>query len=247
MVGGLYDHGPGDMGAGGDEHTVPGRIRERLPDVRLIAIMRDPVERARSHHAMAVLNGWDRRDFATAVSELLAPEALDAARRMPNETTGYLVWGEYGRILGGYLDVFPREQLLALYTTELRDDPAAVVRRVYEFLGVAADYVPDNLGTEYRIGASARRLHWLDLPRFQARVARSRVARGLWRALPETGRRRADKAFDRVNYLSQLWNRRGSAGPAVPQQDDLDQRLRAHFAQDTRRLTAVLGSPPPWA
>ena len=35
---------------------------------------------------------------------LLKPDALDGARRVPEENTGYVVWGEYARILGGYLD-----------------------------------------------------------------------------------------------------------------------------------------------
>jgi hypothetical protein len=63
-----------------DERTVPLRIHERLPDVRMIAILRDPVERALSHHRMAVMIGRERRSFDDVVGELLRPNALDRAR-----------------------------------------------------------------------------------------------------------------------------------------------------------------------
>src|SRR5437588_10561271 len=103
-----------------DVRTVPTRIKERLPDVRLIAVLRDPVPRARSHHSMTRYEGWDTRSVDQAVDELLQPEALEKARRDIHEITGYVVFGEYGRILGGYLDVFPREQLLVVFTRDLQ-------------------------------------------------------------------------------------------------------------------------------
>ncbi len=71
MYGGLLhrerqpDRSPGES----DVRTVPLLIRERLPDVRLIAILRDPVARARSHHAMTLLNGWETRPFDQAVQD----------------------------------------------------------------------------------------------------------------------------------------------------------------------------------
>ncbi|MCA1682460.1 MAG: sulfotransferase domain-containing protein [Actinobacteria bacterium] len=244
MVGGLYEAGGGpDDSAQGDERTVPLRIRERLPDVRLIAILRDPVERALSHHAMAVMNGWEHRDFDRAVHDLLHPEALAAARCSPAETTGYVVWGEYGRILGGYLDVFPRSQLLVLYTSELREDPAAAVRRTYAFLEVDADFTPENLGTTYRQAGATRRLRWLDLNAVQEAAAGSRAVRTLWRSIPERPRRRIDSTFDRLNYLTDLWNRRSGANPSA-QSEGTEQALRAHYADDAIRLGELLGAAP---
>ena len=245
MVGGIYDARALPGHDGGDERTVPLRIHEKLPDVRLIAIIRDPVQRARSHHAMAVMNGWESREFAQAVRELLRPDALAGARHMPSETTGYLVWGEYGRILAGYLEVFPRDQLLILYTSELKDDPARAIRSVYEFLDVDATFVPDNLGTTYRPRGAARRARWIDLDAAQAAVAGNRAARALWHLLPEPTRRRIHGRFDRVNFLTDLWNRRpGAVDPSGD--DETDRALRRHYQQDAERLLELLGAFPPW-
>ena len=81
----------------------------------------------------------------------------------------YVVLGEYGRLLQGYLDVFPREQLLVLFHEDLERDPAAVCERVFAFLGVDPDFNPPDLGRRYNEGASRRRFAWLDLTRLAAR------------------------------------------------------------------------------
>jgi hypothetical protein len=86
---------------GAPERVVPERIRERLPEARLVAILRDPVARAESHHRMMRLRGEEPRSFDRAVAELLRPEALEQARREPTPTSAYVAWGEYGRILAG--------------------------------------------------------------------------------------------------------------------------------------------------
>ena len=62
--------------------------------------------------------GHDPRTFEQAISEQLHPEALERARAHHVDTDRYLAWGEYGRILAGYFDTFPREQILVVYTDE---------------------------------------------------------------------------------------------------------------------------------
>jgi hypothetical protein len=248
MVGGLYQASPESRrsGAAGDERTVPARIAERLPGVRLIAVLRDPVERASSHHRMMVMEGHERRSFDEAVAELLTDAALERARREPAETTGYIVWGEYGRILGGYLDVFDREQLLVVYSSDLLSRARETMARVHTFLGIE-DLAPENLGETYRVGASARRLGALNPYRLQAAAAESAALRALWRALPERMRRRADHLFQRSSYNLDLWNRRSEADevPSAVESATVG-ALREHFATDAQRLGALLGAPPPW-
>jgi hypothetical protein len=254
MVGGLLDEpNPARSGERHDERTVPLRIHERVPDARLIAILRDPAERARSHHRMATMERIERRSFADAVQALLQPAALEAARREPRENTGYVVWGEYGRILGGYLAVFPPERLLVVYTADLERDAAAVLRRIFDFLEVQPDFAPENLGTRYREGAASRRLGWIGtyapLSPWAIQRAATRAAplRRLWHALPETRRRQIDNAFGSRAYRLDLWNRREqSPGTAEEGEERALEQLREHFAEDHERLIALLGTAPPW-
>lgn len=140
---------------------VPARIHATMPDVRLIALLRHPVERAYSHYLMSRRRGHVARPFDEVVAEQLEPAALERARALPatpeHERACYVAWGEYGRILGGFLEHFPREQLLALFTDDLARDPQGTLERVYAYLGVRGGVIPPELGARFNVGGSRRR------------------------------------------------------------------------------------------
>jgi len=142
----------------GREDTVPRRIREAAPDVKLIAIVRDPVERAISHHRMSVMKRLEGRSFEQAIDELLEDGALTEARLGPTEANSYITRGEYGRAIGNFLEVFPREQVLVIFAEDLDRDPAAVLREIFSFVGVDAEFVPPNVGERYRRAGEQRRI-----------------------------------------------------------------------------------------
>jgi hypothetical protein len=252
MVGGLWEQPNSSLADESyDEHTVPLRIRERAPDVRLIAILRDPVDRARSHHRMAVMNEIEKRPFEQAIDDLLQPESLAGARREPRELTGYVTWGEYGRILAAYYDVFSDEQILVLFTEELERDPKRLLQRIYDFVGVGDDFIPDNLGTRYRVGGSELRVPSLGTYSrlspwaIQRILTGNSVVRRLWHALPEHRRRQIDRVYGRVGYKIDLWNRQVNADAENVESTTLE-RLRAHYQQDGAQLTELLGVTSPW-
>jgi Sulfotransferase domain len=252
MAGGLPDRpNPGPSGEVYDERTIPLRIRERLPDVRMIAILRDPVERALSHHRMISMEGVERRSFDQAIDELLRPAALAEARRRPCETNAYVAWGEYGRILEGYFNVFSSEQILVLFTEELKREPESMLRRTFEFLGIRSDFTPENIGTQYRTGGSERRFAWLGTYSsvsplaMQRALSRRPMSRRMWYMLPQPARRQIDNAFGSWVYRLDLWNRRTSGASTEPDQVT-SRRLRQHFMQDSHRLAELIGTPPPW-
>jgi len=246
-----------------DERTVPLRIHECLPNVRLIAILRDPVERARSHHRMRVMVGRERRSFDDAIGEMLRPDALERARRYPHETkdNSYIAWGEYGRILAGYFDVFPSEQILVVYTDELRRAPEQLLSRIQEFIGVTADFTPENLGKRYRVGAIERGFSWTSPSSWMSpssplspqgvhrAVARNSAARAIWHAIPPARQRRLARPYERIAARAVLWNRRNPPNEvranAEPSHATLA-RLREHYAQDADQLAALLGVAPSW-
>lgn len=260
MIGGLSFAQEGSEQQRGDPRTVPARIHERCPGARLIAILRDPVERARSHHAMARYKlaqrgEQDERSFAEVIIDLLEPEALAAARACPRTSTGYITWGEYGRILTGYYEVFPADQILVLYTSELKSEPAAVMRRMFSFLGVDEAYLPDNLGTVYRPTRVERHIPWLNLDRVRADLAAHGSARAAWSLLPEGAQTGIEHSFGRLNRWVDVHNRRHPPDefPHLPAAETTDApvddvpELRAHFDADGRVLAELLGGvAPPW-
>jgi hypothetical protein len=108
------------------------RIRALVPDARLVAVLRDPAERA--HSNWAHLRGAQlepEADFATALDR--EPERIKAGWA---HFWHYVAQGRYGEQLGHLYGLFPREQVLLLRYRELRDAPGETVDRVCRFLGV---------------------------------------------------------------------------------------------------------------
>ncbi len=223
------------------EEVIPRRINQFLPHVKLICVLRDPVARAYSAYRMMALERTESRSFDEAIDQLLVPSALDRARVVPTTTNGYVVMGEYCRVLGGFLRVFPREQLMVIFTDELAELPVETLSAVFGFVGVEADFVPDNLGSRYREAAVEERIPGLHLVRWQANLARLQPARVLWHTLPEDVRRRLDSAI----YRARMWNaRRGVVGDEMSRA--VRERLRAHFRPDSTALADLLGRDTPW-
>lgn len=230
------------------ERIVPSRIRKAMPDVRLIAILRDPVARAYSQHQMETLRHRESRSFDAAVRDLLDSDRLIEARRHPSNTNNYIVWGEYARILGGYFEEFPRKQLLVLFTDELASTPLQVVQSIFEHLGVDTDFVPPNIGTRYLEGTPARRLQWLDVSALVTFASRRRLLRLGWHRLTPQTRVKIIDTVDSVNWRVFSWNREGSkvkpnASSISP---ETREALRRHFAQDAKTLRQLLGRELPW-
>jgi hypothetical protein len=115
---------------------APARVRETLPNVRLIALLRDPVARAYSHYQLEYRSGNEHLSFAEALErqrERIGGEEhpADAHRRF-----SYLARGIYVDQLVRWFSHFPRGQILVLKSEDLFEDPASVVAGVCEFIGV---------------------------------------------------------------------------------------------------------------
>jgi hypothetical protein len=116
--------------------TVPARVRALLPDVRLVALLRDPTRRAISHYHHRVRNEGESRD----ISEVLGEE-LDRADREGDTSLhpfSYLARGHYARQLERWLAHYPRERLLVLPAEPFYADPGPTLRRVADFVGLAS-------------------------------------------------------------------------------------------------------------
>jgi hypothetical protein len=116
----LYDHGAHD------------RIKALVPDVRLIVLLRDPVDRAHSNWTHLWNAGLEpEADFLTACRAEQERKAAGWA-----DFWHYISLGLYGRQVQHLYKVFAREQVLLLRYRDLKDAPAATLDRVCSFLGV---------------------------------------------------------------------------------------------------------------
>ena len=126
---------------------VPERIKSHFPDVKLVMLLRNPVERAYSHYSMAVRRNVESDSFGKAVARLIKRGAVTSVAIDHNRE--YVMFGEYGRILQNYLQYFDQSQIKVVFTEELKREPEEVVRSLFNFIGACPDFVPGNLGKRY--------------------------------------------------------------------------------------------------
>jgi hypothetical protein len=113
------------------------RIRALLPDVKLIAVLRDPVDRAHSNWAHLWSAGLEPyADFLAACDQ--ESERVADGWAPFWQYTGL---GRYGEQLEHLYGLFPREQLLLLRYRDLRDDPVATLDQICEFLSVETGHL----------------------------------------------------------------------------------------------------------
>jgi Sulfotransferase domain len=125
---------------------APYRIAETLPDVKLIALLRDPVERAYSHYQHEVARGFEDLTFAEAIEQ--EPRRLSGElARMQNDPSynsfavqhhTYLARGRYAEQLEVWYRLFPRNQILVLRSEDLFAEPERTYAEVLRFLGAPA-------------------------------------------------------------------------------------------------------------
>jgi hypothetical protein len=124
---------------------APERVYSFDPAMKLISVLRDPVDRAYSHYQMEFRWGRETLSFEAALAReaALAPEL----ERMLDDTEfesvdavncSYVARGRYAEQLARWLELFPREQRLVRTSAELLADPAATMSEVATFLGVPA-------------------------------------------------------------------------------------------------------------
>jgi hypothetical protein len=119
---------------------VPPRILDVLPDVRLLAILRDPVDRAYSHYWHNRTRGQEALGFEDA----LEAEEGRLAGASPTEQArwSYAARGMYAEQLRHLFAVFDRARVHVLLFDDLVADPDATLSSVYRFLEVDQSFRP---------------------------------------------------------------------------------------------------------
>jgi hypothetical protein len=188
------------------------RMREAVPDVKLIAILREPVARAYSHYGHERFYAREHRTFAEAIDEELGGQP-DAGAPF-----WYVERGRYLQQLRRVVERFPRSQLLVLLSEDLKRFPDETASEIFRFLGIDDTVRPSNVGEVVNPYRENR------FPRAWRFMMRKR----LWRWLgPLSG------------PAAQLFIRKGVAQPPID--PAVKARLHAEFAGDNEALGEWLG------
>jgi len=120
-------------------NEAPSKINRYLPNVKLIIILRNPVDRAYSSFTHLVRDDREKLSFADALCE---EEKRLAGGWMP--FWGYRSMGYYYTHVKRYMDEFGSDRIKIYLYDELKKDYSDVLRNIYTFLGVSEDFVVDT-------------------------------------------------------------------------------------------------------
>ena len=97
------------------------RMKSELPKLKLIYVLRDPVERLISHY----IHQWSQNVFRCDINE-----AIDRYDELVN-------YSRYAYQIQPYIDTYGRDNILFVFNEALRIRPQAELERVAKFLGIA--------------------------------------------------------------------------------------------------------------
>ena len=208
----------------------PGRIRRYRPDMRLIAVLRNPIDRAYSAYWFARKEGYEN---APTFEEALARESarLHGSRRERNELT-YLAHGEYRQQLERYFEQFDRSQIRICLYDDLKEAADRLTSELLAWLGVEDRSRPIDT-TEI---ANASGLPKSRLLQRSLIVPPEMVSQAYRRIVPRTLRYRIARTV--IAPLRRL-NTRPFRYP--PMEPSTRQRLLDHFGPRNERLGVLIG------
>jgi hypothetical protein len=193
------------------EPAAPARMAGVVPEARLMAILRHPVDRAYSHYWHERKLGREHLGFREALAAERERTATEEVR--PRLRFAYLERSRYLPQLRRVCEHYPREAIHLLILEEFERDPEVHFRSVCRFLGVDDSFVPPETGRAFNRYAEPRSPTVM------------RAARRIpWRPLR--------RAVDRLNV------RRFGYPPMEPA---LRRELAGRFEEDNRALAEWLG------
>lgn len=201
-----------------DHERAVENIQRHIPDAKLMAVLRNPIERAYSDYLMHVRQVVGNR-------KPLAEQIKTSAN-----TSHTLLKGRYYDGVKHFLDTFGAEQVKLFLYEDLRKDSAGLMREVYDFIGVERDFDADT----------SKRQQKAEIPKNQKlnqllrtnNPLRSAVGTVLRVLLPEEKRQALRSRLIAANS-------QGKEG--MPLSDEDRRLLEDYYREDILRLQDLIG------
>lgn len=121
--------------------SIPELITQELPNVKIIAVLRNPISRAISayHHLMRRV-AVQKKDYDHDISPLL--RLAEVAVKFPKNRI--LEYGFYSKYLQKWFSVISKDRIkVFIYEEDLRGNPKKIVAETYSFLGIDSNFLPE--------------------------------------------------------------------------------------------------------
>jgi len=121
---------------------VPERVFKTIPKVKLIVLLRNPIDRAFSHYNHAIRVGNETLSFEDAIKaendrlEGEKEKVIEGKNSSAYQRLSFLSRGIYVDQLKLWRKFFPKEHFLILKSEEFFDSPSSILNKVFDFLGL---------------------------------------------------------------------------------------------------------------
>ena len=114
-------------------HNVPDRMRQVLPEVKIFAILRNPISRARSAYQLF----YDQRYKGVSFFGACGPDS------------DIVKCGLYFEYLHPFYEYFPKDQIRIWIYEKVKNDPVTFYKELFEYIGVNQNCIPGSVGVRY--------------------------------------------------------------------------------------------------
>ena len=209
-------------------------IKNQLPDVKLIAIIRDPISRLLSHYDMLIRFGLETRLLVEIIKQQL--DNIDYYRNTEyiDRTGKYIVAGEYGRTIEIVLKYFRKDQLLVLDFEDFKRDPQAIVNQISIFIGTNA-FLSKTINQVRMSGGNKRRIN-INHNRLITVAGQILHGTGLKQLVPDGFKRRVglfSNWLDSINVDPQSKSSCAGIEPSIVE------ALKKFYAEDQKILNEI--------
>ncbi|MGY5148955.1 MAG: sulfotransferase domain-containing protein [Candidatus Nitrosopumilus sp. bin_68KS] len=125
------------------------RIKNDIPNIKLIVILRNPVDRAYSNYQLGVRSGSESLSFENSIKKEI--ELLDETDDIDSNNIekflrprSYIAKGLYYNQIKNWFEIFPKDQILILSTENFQKNPDNTLEEIFKFLGLPNEKIKNQ-------------------------------------------------------------------------------------------------------
>jgi hypothetical protein len=212
------------------------KIKSELNNVKLVFILREPIDRLKSWFRFA-------RQNELLPSRVTFDQYIDLQKNQDEEAPQHLralEQGKYAGYLKQYIDLFGRERIKILFYENLSSDPATVCQEICDYTGISFNYFTQFDFKVYNKSISTR-------SRSAHRFFRNFkfLLRPLIRKLPVAARKNIKLAGERLENAYTILNDTGTAA-SIEISEENKKFLKHYYSGQAELINHLTGKNAPW-
>lgn len=207
---------------------VEKRLVDHNPEIRVVFLLRNPIDRGFSHYKMLKKHDPQMSSFGELVRRKLG------GKHLGSDQEKIFGPGRYFEHINKYVNSIGRNQVYIMFAENLEVNALHELSSLFDFLGVKSDWAPSNINKRYH--TSRERIRFVNLINM---ISANKLYRKVFRGIV-SDRRRAFLTYKLKQVLA-------IRNPATLDHGKVRKDLVEYYRDDVRSLEALLGVKVPWA